>query len=70
VLKDHFEAASVAWQAYRQPTPRAWFGLLDKDLSLLPQLGATVLELSEELPMHATGLGATRNADAGACFGR
>jgi hypothetical protein len=59
VLKDHFEAASMAWQAYRQSTPRAWFDLLDKDLSVLPQLGQTVLELLEELPMHATGLGAT-----------
>ena len=56
---DHFEAASLAWQAYRQPTPQAWFNLLDKDFSVLPQLRQTVLELLEELPMRATGLGAT-----------
>jgi hypothetical protein len=59
VLKDHLETASVAWQAYQQSTPQAWFKLLDKDLSALPQLEPTVLELLEELPMHATGLGAT-----------
>ena len=56
---DHLEAASMAWQAYRQPTPQHWFNLLDKDLSVLPQLRQTVLELLEELPMAATGLGAT-----------
>jgi len=49
----------LAWQAYRAPTPQAWFNLLDKDLSLLPQLRQTMLEMLEELPMRATGLGAT-----------
>jgi hypothetical protein len=55
----HFEVASRAWQAYRQPTPQDWSDLADRDLSLLPQLGQAVLELLEELPMPATGLGAT-----------
>jgi hypothetical protein len=59
VTGDHLETAGLAWQAYRAPTPRAWFNLLDKDLSSLPQLRQTVLELLEELPMRATGLGAT-----------
>jgi hypothetical protein len=59
ILDDHLEAASVAWQAYRQPTPQHWFNLLAKDLSVLPQLRQTVLELLEELPGDATGLGAT-----------
>jgi hypothetical protein len=59
ILNDHLEAASVAWQAYRQPTPQHWFNLLAKDLSVLPQLGQTVLELLEELPGPATLLGAT-----------
>jgi len=59
ILDDHLEAASVAWRAYRQPTPQHWFNLLAKDLSVLPQLGQTVLELLEELPGQATGLGAT-----------
>jgi hypothetical protein len=59
ILNDHLEAASMAWQAYRQPTPRHWFNLLGKDLSVLPQLRQTVLELLEELPMRTTGLGAT-----------
>jgi hypothetical protein len=59
IRNDHLEAASRAWQAYRQATPQDWFGLLDKDTSALPQLRQTVRELLEELPMPATGLGAT-----------
>jgi hypothetical protein len=58
IRTEHLEAASMAWQAYRQPTPQRWADLLDKDLSVLPQLRQTVLELLEELPMPATGLGA------------
>jgi hypothetical protein len=59
ILNDHLEAASMAWQAYRQPTPQDWFNLLGKDLSVLPQLPRSVPQLLEELPMDATGLGAT-----------
>lgn len=59
IQNEHLEAASTAWQAYRQPTPQHWVDLLDKDISVLPQLRQTVLELLEELPMPATGLGAT-----------
>jgi len=59
IQNDHLEAASMAWQAYRQPTPQHWFNLLGKDLSVLPQLRQTVVELLEELPMRTTGLGAT-----------
>jgi hypothetical protein len=50
VSSDHLETAGLAWQAYRAPTPQAWSDLLDKDLSALPQLRQTVLELLEELP--------------------
>jgi hypothetical protein len=49
----------MTWRAYRQPTPQDWFNLLGKDLSVLPQLPQTVLELLDELPMDATALGAT-----------
>ena len=59
ILSDHFEAAGKAWRAYRQPTPQDWFKLLDKDLSALPQLRQSMLELLEELPMASAGLGAT-----------
>jgi hypothetical protein len=59
IRNEHLEAASMAWQAYRQPTPQHWVDLLDKDICVLPQLRQTVLELLEELPMPATGLGAT-----------
>jgi hypothetical protein len=59
ILNHHLETASAAWQAYRAPTPRDWFNLLARDLNVLPQLRQTVLELLEELPIDATGLGAT-----------
>jgi hypothetical protein len=59
ILNDHLETATTAWQAYRASTPRAWFNLLSKDLTVLPRLSQTILELLEELPMRATGLGAT-----------
>jgi hypothetical protein len=59
ISNEHLAAATVAWQAYRQPTPQHFARLLDKDLSVLPQLRQTVLELLEELPMPLTGLGAT-----------
>ena len=55
----HFEIASLAWQAFRAPTPHAWFDLLAKDLSVLPQLRRCVLEMLEELPGRVTGLGAS-----------
>ena len=56
---DHLEIASLAWQAFRAPTPHAWFDLLARDLSILPQLRRCVLEMLEELPWRATGLGAS-----------
>jgi hypothetical protein len=59
IHNDHLEVASAAWSAWRAPTPVAWFDLLAQDLSALPQLRHTVLALLEELPMRATGLGAT-----------
>jgi hypothetical protein len=57
ITNDHLEIASLAWRAYRAPTPQPWFDLLKKDLSILPQLRRCVLELLEELPGRATGLG-------------
>jgi hypothetical protein len=59
VAKKELETASVAWQAYRATTPKACFDLLGKDLSALPLLRPALLELLEELPASATGLGAT-----------
>ena len=55
----HFEVASLAWQAFQAPTPHAWFDLLAKDLSILPELRRCVLEMLEELPGRVTGLGAS-----------
>jgi hypothetical protein len=59
LTKDHLKTASAAWHAYRAPTPQQWFNLLETDLSLLPQLRQTVVEVLEELPSKTTGLGAT-----------
>jgi hypothetical protein len=55
----HLELASRAWRAYRAPTPQGWFTLLSMDLSVLPQLQQTVVEMLEELPGRTSGLGAT-----------
>jgi hypothetical protein len=59
VSNDHVDLASAAWRAYRASTPLDFFKLLEKDLSLFPQLQPTVAELLEELPWQSTGLGAT-----------
>jgi hypothetical protein len=59
ILHEHLETAGAVWQAWRASTPQDWFDLLSKDLNVLPRLPQTVLELLEELPMCATGLGAT-----------
>ena len=59
VTEDELETASAAWQAYRATTPEACFDLLGKDLSALPLLRPALIDLLEELPSGATGLGAT-----------
>ena len=60
IREDHLKLASAALLGYRAPTPQDWFGLLSGDLSPLPRLRFAVQELLEELPMLATGLGATQ----------
>ncbi|MGZ3304205.1 MAG: hypothetical protein ACXVBG_25355, partial [Isosphaeraceae bacterium] len=59
ILNHHLETASAARPAYRASTPQDWLNLLGRDLGVLPQLRQTVLETLEELPLDATGLGAT-----------
>jgi len=59
IRNDHLEQASAAWRAYCAATPQDWFDLLSTDLSILPRLRPAVVKLLEELPMRATGLGAT-----------
>jgi hypothetical protein len=56
---DEFRTASAIWQAYRSATPESFVGLLAQDLSALPLLRPALLDLVEELPSIATGLGAT-----------
>lgn len=59
VTRDELETASATWQAYRATTPEACFDMLGRDLSALPLLRPALLDLLEELPCGATGLGAT-----------
>ncbi len=59
VTERELATASAAWQAYRSPTPEACFDLLRRDLSALPSLKPTLLDLLEELPSASTGLGAS-----------
>lgn len=57
--QNRLELAGRAWRAYRAPTPQGWFDLLDADLGPMPQLERCVVDLLEELPHVASGLGAT-----------
>jgi hypothetical protein len=59
VTEAELETARMAWQAYREPTPEACFGLLSEDLGALPLLKPVLRDLLEELPSTSTGLGAT-----------
>ncbi|MBL4614399.1 MAG: hypothetical protein JKY27_05950 [Magnetovibrio sp.] len=59
VTPAQFDTAEVAWHAFRQDSPEAWFSLLDKDLSALPYLATAVLRMLEELPSEQDGLSRT-----------
>ncbi len=59
ITEDGLRTVGTAWQAYRAPTPGACFDLLRADLSEVPQLRVSLLDLLEELPSATTGLGAT-----------
>jgi hypothetical protein len=50
------DLAARAWNAYRQPTPKGWFDLLDSDSEALPHLRRTVRLLLDELPATRTAL--------------
>jgi len=59
LAREHLDLGHLAWQAFRAPTPQAWFDLLKHDLSALPQLRRCVQEMLDELPGATTGLGAS-----------
>jgi hypothetical protein len=59
IRREHLDIAHLAWRAFRSTTPQAWFDLLKRDLSLLPQLRRCVQEMLDELPGASTGLGAS-----------
>jgi hypothetical protein len=66
----HLEMASSVWQAYRAPTPQAWFNLLSTDLSALPLFRPAAVALLEELPGARDWAWRHGNADIGADLGR
>lgn len=59
IAEDDFEIASMAWEAYRAPTPELCAGLLDRPLGKLSFVKPAMEDLLAELPSSATGLGAT-----------
>jgi hypothetical protein len=59
ITENELETASMCWRAYRAPTPQACVELRGRDLSALPLLSPALLDLLDELPFRATGLGAT-----------
>ena len=50
IEQGQLDLAKSAWAAFRQPTPAPWCALLDRDLSALPFLRASVSRMLEELP--------------------
>jgi hypothetical protein len=63
---EHFDVASRAWSAFRQPTPMALAELLTSDSPLLQYLGDAVQRLLEELPSAENGLSRTERTALGA----
>ncbi|WP_306557914.1 MULTISPECIES: hypothetical protein [Bradyrhizobium] len=59
IAESDFEIASMAWEAYRAPTPELCAGLLGRPLGKLSFLKPAMKDLLAELPSPATGLGAT-----------
>ena len=62
VTDAQLELAARGWNAFRQPTPQAWAGLLDGELKALPYLQAAVRRMLEELPDLKSGLARTQQA--------
>lgn len=60
VSDDQLKLATKAWEAFRQPAPDAWAGLLNENTSALPYLGAAVRRMLQELPDTRSGLARTQ----------
>ncbi|WP_028137390.1 hypothetical protein [Bradyrhizobium japonicum] len=59
IVESDLGIASMAWEAYRAPTPELCAGLLGRPLGKLHFLKPAMEDLLAELPSPATGLGAT-----------
>ena len=59
IAESDFGIASMAWEAYRAPTPELCAALLDRPLGKLSFLKPAMEDLLLELPSPATGLGIT-----------
>jgi hypothetical protein len=55
----HYEAARLAWRAFRAPTPEALDALRHRDLPEFPYLGAAITRFLQEYPWTRDGLSRT-----------
>ncbi len=60
VRQSQLKLASQAWQAYRQPDPRAWADLLQQDTRVLPFLEGAIRRSLQEYPGEHDGLSRTQ----------
>ena len=59
VSSQHFKVAKKAWSAFREPTPKSWFQLLQNSTSILPFLQPAIFRMLEEFPNTKSGLSRT-----------
>ena len=59
ILTEHLLLAKVAWAAFCEPSPLAWFNLLKKETGLLPFLQGAIFRMLEEYPNTKNGLSRT-----------
>lgn len=62
VSEERISLAARAWEAFRQPTPERWAGLLGDDTAALPHLNHAVRRMLQELPDARSGLSRTQTA--------
>jgi len=55
----HYEVARRAWQAFREPTPKALDELRQDDTSVLPYLAPAITRFLQEYPWTTDGLSRT-----------
>jgi len=56
VFPEHLKLAKKAWEAFGEPTPKAWFELLQESTGVLPFLQGAIFRMLEEYPNTKCGL--------------